>query len=436
MDKMKTSEEKQIIVCGSNSQMLKAEALLRRAQISTDLVPTPSHLGSICSTSILIGKNDSAAVEDHIGGTDISYRIYDYQTKKLSGLMKTLMNQGVRQSFLKIMEKLEAGEELSKDEIVRLLDTQSEREEEVLLAAADRMRREIVGDRVEIRAAIEFSNYCKKNCHYCGIRKSCATPKRYRMTADEILAQVHEIHQLGIKTVILQSGEDDYYNTERLIDLIRRIKQETAMAITLSIGERSYEEYRALKRAGANNYLLKIETTNPKVFKSLHPDDDLKERMECTRWLKELGYVTASGNMVGLPGQSLEDIAQDIIFFKEMGIHMIGIGPFVPAKGTPLEQAETGNIDLTLRTVAVTRLVCKNVYLPATTALASADPEGQVKALKAGANTIMLISTPLKYRESYQLYSNKNMINIQSAIDAVKGAGRLLPKYLKWRNEQ
>ncbi len=432
---MKPPEKKLIIVCSSNSQMLKAEGLLKQKKIQTELVPTPSHHGSICSTSILIQGADREAAEGYLGEKRINYRLYPYETKKLTGLMKALMDRAAKQDFLEIMEKLEAGADLTKEEIVRLLNTQSNMEEEMLIAAADRMRKEIVGDRVEIRAAIEFSNYCKKSCHYCGIRKGCDSPKRYRMSEDEILAQVHQIHQLGIKTVILQSGEDDYYTLERLISLIQRIKRETAMAITLSIGERSYEEYAALKQAGANNYLLKIETTNPKVFQSLHPDDDLNHRKQCTQWLKELGYVTASGNMVGLPGQSLEDIAEDILYFKEMGIHMIGIGPFVPAKGTPLAHGVVGNVALTLRAVAATRLVCKNVYLPATTALASVDPEGQVKALRAGANTIMLISTPLQYRESYQLYSNKNMIDIQSAVDAVEGANRLLPKYLKRRNE-
>lgn len=430
------SNQNLIIVCSSTSSMLKAEGLLKIARIETDLVPTPSHYGSICSTSIAINREQQKKVREILDGDKISYQIYPYEAKKLTGLMNSLINKSFSQSFLDIMNKIEKGVDLTRDEIIKLLKTEAKGELEQLFSTADRMRREIVGDTVEIRAAIEFSNYCKKSCNYCGIRKGCEVPTRYRMTEDEILQQVHEIQQLGIQTVILQSGEDDYYTLEKLIQLITRIKQETGMRITLSIGERSYEEYAALKKAGANNFLLKIETTNPQVFHYIHPDDDLALRMQCTEWLKELGYVAASGNMVGLPRQTIEDIADDILYFKKMGIHMIGIGPFIPAKGTPFENEARGTVELTLKAVAVTRLVCKNVYIPATTALASIDPEGQVKALESGANTVMLISTPLQYRKNYQIYSNKNMIGIEAAVEAIQKANRKLPKYLKWAGEE
>jgi len=254
------------------------------------------------------------------------------------------------------------------------------------------------------------------------------------MSEEEILRVVDSLHVEGIKTVILQSGEDPLWSTQRIIKLIRLIKERTGMRITLSVGERTREEYEELKENGADNFLLKIETTNRKIFNEVHPDDDYDRRIQCSKWLKELGYINGSGNIIGLPGQEIEDIADDIVFFKEMGINMIGIGPFIPAKGTPLEHLPHGNIELTVRSVAVTRIVCKKVYIPSTTALASLDKEAQVWALNAGANTIMLINTPEIYRGSYRIYDNKNMVDMESAIYAVEKTGRKLPGYLRKYN--
>ncbi|MBM7614222.1 [FeFe] hydrogenase H-cluster radical SAM maturase HydE [Alkaliphilus hydrothermalis] len=426
-----------IIICYSTSQMLRADSLLKAMDVETDLIPTPSEHGTICSTAIAIGEKDKGKAEKILAEGNFAVKgIFPHKTRKLSGLMESLKNCVISQTFKDIMKKVESGEDLTKDEITYLLKVEGESELKALFETADRMRKEIVGDIVEVRAAIEFSNYCNKSCHYCGIRNGCTVPTRYRMTEDEIMEGVHELHRVGIKTVVLQSGEDDYYTLEVLIKLIKRIKRETKMGITLSVGERSYEEYKALKEAGANNYLLKIETTNPDIFKFIHPDDDLEYRRQCAQWLKELGYVNASGNMIGLPGQRAEDIAEDILFYKEMGIHMIGIGPFIPAAGTPFEKYPQGSVEMTLKAVAVTRLVCKNVFIPATTALASVDPDGQKKALQAGANSLMLISTPPKYRSNYQIYSNKNMIDLDSAVKAIHDAGRKLPKYLKLDNNQ
>ncbi|KAB3533574.1 [FeFe] hydrogenase H-cluster radical SAM maturase HydE [Alkaliphilus serpentinus] len=420
-----------IIVCSSTNHMLKADTILRERGLVVDLVPTPSQYGSICSTSILLEEIDKKSAEESLENTNIKFSIHPYETRKLTGLMEALKNQNISTAFQVVMNKIELGMDLTKEDILLLLKTESKKEIETLYGVADRLRREIVGDIVEIRAAIEFSNYCKKSCNYCGIRKGCDLPHRYRMEEDEILEAVKDILSLGIKTVILQSGEDDYYTTEKICSILRRIKKETKMGITLSIGERSREDYLKFREAGANNFLLKIETTNQEVFERIHPDNDFDQRLQCAKWLKELGYVNGSGNMIGLPGQTVEDIADDIVYYRDMGIHMIGIGPFIPAPGTPYENLPTGSVEMTLKAIAVTRIVCKNVFLPATTALASIDADGQRKALEVGANTIMLISTPDKYKKSYQLYKNKNMIDIQSAIDAVKGANRRLPKYLK-----
>jgi biotin synthase len=239
------------------------------------------------------------------------------------------------------------------------------------------------------------------------------------------------MHEYGIRTVILQSGEDKEWTTQRIIELIKVIKEKFGMRITLSVGEKERSEYQALKEAGADNFLLKIETTNPKLFRELHPDDDYNHRLTCSRWLKELGYINGSGNIIGLPGQTLEDIADDILYFKDMGINMIGIGPFIPARGSRLENHPHGDIGLTLKAVAITRIVCKKVYIPSTTALASLSKDAQVWALNAGANTIMLINTPEKYRGSYRIYDDKNMVDMEAAIYAVNKAGRKLPAYLK-----
>jgi biotin synthase len=425
-----------LIMAGSTSHMLRGDKLLKDKMIDTFLVPAPSEYGTVCATAIKIKKEDLEEAEKILRDNSITVEgIYPDKPRKLSGLVEKLMDSVITPEFMAVLKKIEEGEELSLKDIIMLLQTDRKAEKEALFHAADRMRKEIVSDTVDIRGAIEFSNYCRKDCRYCGIRKSLDDLNRYRMDEDEIMEVVHYLHEIGLKTVILQSGEDLWWTSEKISSLIKRVKAETKMNITLSIGERSKEEYELYKKLGANNFLLKIETTNRKLFEFIHPDDDYEHRVKCSSWLRELGYLNGSGNIVGLPGQTVEDIAKDIIFFKEMGINMIGIGPFVPAKGTPLENYSHGDIEMTLKAVAVTRIVCKRVFIPATTALASLDPDGQTKALKAGANTIMLINTPAKYRYNYQIYSDKNMVDLQSAFKAVEEADRKMPKYLKVTRE-
>ncbi len=347
----------------------------------------------------------------------------------MDGLVERI-NRRLSGDIKAVLEKVEKGIDLTEDDIVLLLSAEGDENLSSIYKAADEMRKAVVGDVVDIRAAIEFSNICRKNCLYCGLRRDNSTVDRYRMDADEIVETAKELKRMGIKTVILQSGEDPWYTEDKIIEIIRKIKKETNMRITLSIGERTEEEYRHFREAGANNFLLKIETTNREVFKNIHPDDDFDYRVKCSQWLRENGYINGNGNIIGLPGQTARDIARDILFFKDMGIHMVGIGPFVPAVGTPLETYPHGSVEMTLKTVAVTRLVLKNVFIPATTALATVDKEAQVKALMAGANTIMLISTPSKYRSRYRIYSNKNMVDLKTAYKAIVKAGRKLPPYI------
>lgn len=424
-----------LIVAHNTAGMLLINKTLQNGRIKTDLVPAPPETGSVCAIVVKISGSDLEASKNLLEKDGVTYRdIIEDRKLKLQGLIDKKLGSAVSKEFLDILKKIEEGYELEKDEIVYLLKTDKEKEIELIFSAADRIRKEMVGDVVEIRGAIEFSNYCTKNCSYCGINSHNGSAARYRMSEEEILRVVDSLHVEGIKTVILQSGEDPLWSTQRIIKLIRLIKERTGMRITLSVGERTREEYEELKENGADNFLLKIETTNRKIFNEVHPDDDYDRRIQCSKWLKELGYINGSGNIIGLPGQEIEDIADDIVFFKEMGINMIGIGPFIPAKGTPLEHLPHGNIELTVRAVAVTRIVCKKVYIPSTTALASLDKEAQVWALNAGANTIMLINTPEIYRGSYRIYDNKNMVDMESAIYAVEKTGRKLPGYLRKYN--
>lgn len=421
-----------LIIAESTSQMLLINEVLKDNSIETDMVPAPPESGTVCAISVKIKESDLNKAENLLQSRDIKVKdIIKEKKLKLQKLIDEQLEKNVSVKFLEILKKIEDGDDLKRDEIIYLLSTSKQKEIEMIYKVADKIRKKMVGDAVEIRGAIEFSNYCNKNCKYCGINASNKSASRYRMEEDEILEVVYQLKEIGIKTVILQSGEDNKWSTEKVANLVKRIKNETQMRITLSVGEKTKEEYKLLKDAGADNYLLKIETTNRDVFKTIHPDDDFDYRVQCSKWLKELGYLNGSGCIIGLPGQKIEDIADDILFFKEMGINMIGIGPFIPAKGTPLEEHPFGDVQLTLRAVAVTRIVCKKVYIPSTTALASMNKDAQVWALECGANTIMLINTPAKYRENYKIYDNKNMVNLDAARYAVEKSGREFPKYLR-----
>lgn len=419
-----------IIICNSTQHMLNADKILKENSIKTELIPAPAEYGSVCSTAIKIDAYNVDVAEKLLKNNSVSVKgIYPYKIRKLDGLVERI-NRRLSGDIKAVLEKVEKGIDLTEDDIVLLLSAEGDKNLSSIYKAADEMRKAVVGDVVDIRAAIEFSNICRKNCLYCGLRRDNSTVDRYRMDADEIVETAKELKRMGIKTVILQSGEDPWYTEDKIIEIIRKIKKETNMRITLSIGERTEEEYKHFREAGANNFLLKIETTNREIFKNIHPDDDFDYRVRCSQWLRENGYINGNGNIIGLPGQTARDIARDILFFKDMGIHMVGIGPFVPAVGTPLETYPHGSAEMTLKTVAATRLVLKNVFIPATTALATVDKEAQVKALMAGANTIMLISTPSKYRSRYRIYSNKNMVDLKTAYKAIVKAGRKLPPYI------
>jgi biotin synthase len=300
---------------------------------------------------------------------------------------------------------------MTKREIIDLLKEKDEAVIENLFRNADRVRKEYVGDAVHLRGLIEFSNYCRRNCLYCGLRRGNSNVVRYRMTTLEIIAAVAEAKDLGFKTVVLQSGEDTAYSIEDICALVRRIKSEFGFAVTLCIGERTYEDYKRLKEAGVDRYLLRFETTDPLLFRKLKPDSLYVKRYQCLDWLKELGYQVGSGNMVGLPGQSLESLADDILKFKELDMDMVGLGPYISNPDTPLQGSANGTIDMVLRVTALTRIVTKNAHMPATTATGTIDPEGRQKALQCGANVLMPNLTPRKYRGHYLIYPDKICID-------------------------
>jgi biotin synthase len=300
---------------------------------------------------------------------------------------------------------------LTKCQIIDLLEEKDEAVIEALFRQADQVRKECVGDAVHLRGLVEFSNYCRRDCLYCGLRRSNEKVVRYRMTIPEIFAAIREAGNLGLQTVVLQSGEDPHYTIEELCSLVRRIKSDVGFAVTLSIGERTYEDYKRLKEAGADRYLLRFETTDPLLFKKLKPDSIYEKRFRCLEWLKELGYQVGSGVMVGLPGQTMESLADDILKFKEIDLDMVGLGPYISHPNTPLQGSAGGSLDMVLRVTALTRIVTKNAHMPATTATGTIDAEGRQKALQCGANVLMPNSTPRKYREHYLIYPDKICID-------------------------
>jgi biotin synthase len=299
-----------------------------------------------------------------------------------------------------------------------------------LYAAADQVRVATVGNEVHLRGLLEFSNTCRRNCDYCGLRRDNARVERYRLTPEEIIATACEAEKLGFPSLVMQSGEDLWFTGPRLAEIIRAIKEKTALAITLSVGERDESDYRLWREAGADRYLLRIETTDPELFRRIHPDDDLEGRKACLLTLKRLGYQLGSGVMVGLPGQTPAALARDVLWLRDLGAEMIGVGPFIPHPETPLADAAGGTFDQALRLVAVLRLVFPYAHIPATTAMASLDPLGREKALQAGANVVMPAVTPTDRRALYALYPGKiclddNARKCRGCIEArIRGIGR------------
>lgn len=301
-----------------------------------------------------------------------------------------------------ILNKARKEHLITKDEIIFLLNNDPVE----LFKTADEVRREFMGDEVHLRALIELSNICKNNCLYCGIRKDNENVDRYRLSKEEVLKFAKNAKDYGFKTIVLQGGEDAFFTKEKMCEIITAIKK-MDMALTLSLGEKSYEEYKAYKEAGANRYLLRIETTDSELYSHMHPNMSLETRKQCLKDLKSLGFETGSGCLVGLPNQTIESLADDILFFKELNIDMMGLGPFIPSEDTPLKKEKVGSLELALKVMAIVRLLLPDINIPATTAMETLHPQGRIMALQSGANVIMPNVTEGEYREKYQLYPGK-----------------------------
>lgn len=271
-------------------------------------------------------------------------------------------------------------------------------------AAADECRRSAVGDTVHLRAIVEFSNHCRRQCRYCGLNANNPNLRRFRMTPDEIVQAARQAADAGYHTVVLQSGEDAWFTPKVLGDVVRRIKAEAGLAITLSCGELPEEAYAYLRRCGADRYLLKHETADPALYEKLHPCGTLENRVHCLKTLKRLGYETGSGFMIGLPGQTADIIAADLLLLCEINCDMAGIGPFIPHPDTSLGGEVAGSAELTKRAVALARLLLPRCNLPATTSLGVLDSSEKNNIFSCGANVVMRKVTPPEYRKFYEIY--------------------------------
>ena len=292
-------------------------------------------------------------------------------------------------------------------ELAELLKT--DKYDNELRELADKKRREIYGTDVYIRGLIEFTNYCKNDCYYCGIRCSNKNAQRYRLTKEDILSCCDEGYRLGFRTFVMQGGEDPHFTDEILCVIVSQIKERYPdCAVTLSIGERSRESYQAFFDAGADRFLLRHETANNEHYRKLHPENlDPENRKRCLFDLKEIGYQVGSGIMVGSPYQTAENIVEDIRFLQKLSPDMLGIGPFITHRDTPFKDKPNGSVELTLRILSILRLLFPYALIPSTTALGTIHPQGRELGLKAGANVVMPNLSPVKTRKLYELYENK-----------------------------
>ncbi|MBR0342268.1 MAG: [Oscillospiraceae bacterium] len=314
-----------------------------------------------------------------------------------------------RAAIRDLIDRLEKGRDLTDNELLSILLCDNPDTDSYLAQKARAVREKVYGKDVYLRGLIEFTNYCKNNCYYCGIRRDNKNAQRYRLSEKEIISCSDMGYQLGFRTVVLQGGEDPYYTDERLISIIRRIKEiHPDCAVTLSVGERDKESYQKLYQAGADRYLLRHETADKDHYELLHPQEmSFDHRMRCLEDLREIGYQVGCGMMVGSPGQESRHLLEDLRFLQAFKPEMVGIGPFIPHHDTVFAGNEPGSVTMTLRLLSIIRLLLPDVLLPATTALGTLDPLGREKGLAAGANVVMPNLSPTDVRGKYLLYDNK-----------------------------
>lgn len=316
-----------------------------------------------------------------------------------------------------IISRLAKDHSLTLEEYELLISERTDEAADELRRLAVETRKKHYGNSVYIRGLIEISNICKNDCLYCGIRRSNKDCERYRLTKEQILSCCDEGYALGFRTFVMQGGEDAYFTDERLCDIVSAIKGKYPdCAVTLSMGERSRESYERLYAAGADRYLLRHETATAEHYEKLHPSEmRFEERMQCLRDLKDIGFQTGCGFMVGSPYQTYADIARDLKFIEEFKPQMCGIGPFIPHKATPFASFSAGTVELTCYLLSIVRLICPTVLLPATTALGSIEEGGREKGILSGANVVMPNLSPVDNRKKYELYNNKLYSNAESA---------------------
>lgn len=308
-----------------------------------------------------------------------------------------------------LIEKLKTRQTLTHDEFCSLIEERTPETDQYLFEQARTVRHHAYAHDVYMRGLIEFTNYCKNNCYYCGIRRSNHGVDRYRLTKEQILECCDMGHILGYRTFVLQGGEDPFFTDDKIIELVKCIKENHPdCAVTLSIGEKEKYSYKAFRDAGVDRYLLRHETANAEHYARLHPSVlSLDRRKECLFDLKELGYQVGCGFMVGSPYQTTQCLANDLLFIKELEPQMVGIGPFIPHSQTPFADSPSGSPELTLFMLGIVRLMLPNVLLPATTALGTIETAGREKGILAGANVVMPNLSPLDVRKKYALYNNK-----------------------------
>jgi len=382
-----------------NNNIATVKSTNRTAQIDLGLV-SGARIGSwlLYATDRavkIISKQDAKEIikllEDHYNPVDISALPFKYK---------------------KIIYALRTEKNVTASEIEYLLNLKGKNNLEALYSEANTLRKNTLLDFVCIHGIIEYSNYCKNNCLYCGIRRDKKI-KRYRMTTEEIVKVAADaVNKEGYKLLVLQSGEDDFYKDDELIRMIKRMRETMRVFIFLSVGERSKKFYRQAFAAGATGSLFRFETSNSKLYSKMHPGHNLKERLDCLKYQHKLGYYIASGSIIGLPSQTVSDIANDLLMIKKLKIPMISAGPYIESSGTPLfgkdKMVAEDKLRLTLNFIAIARLLMPEIKIPVTTALETLDKKnGRHKGLLAGANALMFNLTPEKYCKKYSIYDNK-----------------------------
>lgn len=296
-------------------------------------------------------------------------------------------------------------------------------QQETLFSEAFKVRQKYFGTEVYPRGVIEISNHCLLNCHYCGMRKNNSNLKRYRMQVDEIMSQAHLMADHGVKSIMLQSGDDYQFQISELKNIVKTIKTETNLHIILCLGERKKTDFETLLLSGANMYILKLETMNPKLFAEVRPETTFERRLDKLKFLKNIGFEVSSGFIIGLPGQTLDELIDGIYLLKELGVENASVSPFIPNQDSPLNNYEPGNINIALNMIALMRIILGKVNIPSVSAFSMLNDEGQLRAFEAGANVLTINFSPLKNLEKYLIYDKKRaIVNLEYAKMLIKNS--------------